>query len=132
MQESEFKARKRSDWLKRGVYKKVFFIETESTEKGFPDSICVDDYKKIALYEFKVSHGAHNEIEFERNQPLWYKKHAKALDVYVIAYDNVTKLTHCFPALALFNPLSEYHLPLGSLRKQLPQYETNYTVREYT
>ena len=128
MLEAEFKERRRKFWLKNKIYTSVFFIETEPTEKGFPDVLCFDADDKAALYEVKVTRGKDNVIEFERNQPLWFKKNSRIKNVFILAYDNVTKLVHCFPASALFNPLSEYHLPLGSLKKQLPQHKTNYTT----
>ena len=127
MLEAEFKSRKKTFWLSNDIYRKVFFIETESTEKGFPDVLCVDAVQTAFLYEFKVTRGEDNVIEFERNQPLWYKLHAKYLNVYIIAYDNVTRLQHCFPALALFDKTGPYYLPLGSLKLKLPKSRTNYT-----
>ena len=128
LSEAEFKAEKKAYWLKNKIFKRVFFIETESTEKGFTDALCVEQCDTSFFYEFKVTREDDNVIEFERNQPLWFKKNS-VLNIYVIAYDHVTNLEHCFPADALFTEGSAYKLPLGSLRLKLPIHETCCTNR---
>lgn len=128
LSEAAFKAAKKKFWLKKKIFFRVFFIETEATEKGFPDTLCLESWNTSFFYEFKVTRADDHIIEFERTQPLWFKMNA-CLNIYVIAYDHVTGLEHTFPASALFTKGSEYELPSGSLRLTLPAYETFYTVR---
>lgn len=126
MSESAFKSRKKLFWLRSDIFYRVFFIETEATEKGFPDALCFTKSGEACLYEFKVTRLDDGVIEFERNQPLWYRMN-KGLPINIIAYDTSTGLQHCFPAESLFVKSGEYSLSLGSLKLKLPQHHTNYT-----
>jgi hypothetical protein len=59
-------------------------IETEETEPGFPD-VAAFSVNCYALTEFKVS-DAKGVIEFQKSQPLFYKKHPN-LRMGVLAWD---------------------------------------------
>ena len=102
--EAEFKATTCAAWRKTGKYARVFFIETEETEKGFPDVIATDviacDTNSLHLYEFKVS-DLKGRIKFQKDQPRFYLKN-KILNVQIVALDNRNGETHIFPASALF------------------------------
>ena len=103
--EAEFKAEQCATWRKIGKYQKVFFIETEETEKGFPDVLALDccgaDSFLSYLYEFKVS-DEKGMIKFRRDQPRFYLKN-KELVIFVIAFDNRDGTVHTFRVSELFN-----------------------------
>jgi hypothetical protein len=59
-------------------------IETEETEPGFPD-VAGFSANCYILTEFKVS-DAKGVIEFQKSQPLFYRKHPK-LRIGILAWD---------------------------------------------
>jgi hypothetical protein len=60
-------------------------IETEETEPGFPDVASFSADQCYILTEFKVS-DAKGVFEFQKSQPLFYKKHPK-LRIDILAWD---------------------------------------------
>jgi hypothetical protein len=83
-QEDKFKTDVLKVWESRNDGWEHMRIETEETEPGFPDvaGFSVNCY---ALTEFKVS-DAKGVIEFQKSQPLFYKKHFK-LRINILAWD---------------------------------------------
>lgn len=102
--EAEFKAEKSAEWRKTGKYTRVFNIETEETEKGFPDVIATAvtgcDTNSLDLYEFKVS-DMKGMIKFRKDQPRFYLKN-KVLAIRIVALDNRNGEVHVFRADELF------------------------------
>lgn len=61
-----------------------FEVENEEKEPGFPDTIEVFENNKARFVEYKVS-DEKGSIEFQRGQPLWYRRNRK-LDIRIIAW----------------------------------------------
>jgi hypothetical protein len=83
-QEQEFKTEMLR--VKRIVHPDSTFFEIENEEKepGFPDTLEIGEGHQAKLVEYKVS-DEHGNIKFERDQPLFYKRH-RFLDIEIIAY----------------------------------------------
>lgn len=69
--ENDFKR----EWIKRNreCFKDIFCIETEETEKGFPDVIGIDHTHRAYFYEFKKANKGY--VKFQPSQIAFYKKH---------------------------------------------------------
>ena len=91
--EAAFKAAVLKAWRRKSAEGKnvvvagvtFFEIESEETEPGFPDVICVHPKKPAWFIEFKLSDSS-GIITFQKTQPLFYKKH-KDIDVVILAWD---------------------------------------------
>jgi len=77
-------------WHMEGVARRIgpaataFQIENEEKEPGFPD-VLIDIQERAPLYiEYKVS-DKKGMIEFQKTQPLFYKRHPQ-MPIYVVAY----------------------------------------------
>lgn len=84
--EQEFKMEIIRLWKKSGIFKYIFCIETEETEPGFPDVLCVKKDGSTLYFEFKVT-DTKGKIKFQRSQPRFYKTH-KDLAIHLFVYDN--------------------------------------------
>ena len=88
-----------------------FCIETEETVHGFPDVLCIENINGRNLayfYEFKISDSAGN-IRFQSTQPAFYRKH-KDMMIQVVALNVKSGEVHIFPASAIFEEKSPYHI----------------------
>ena len=115
MLEAEFKKRHIAKWKKLGIYEKVYCIESEETEPGFPDVIAHGG--TFDFFEFKVS-DARGLIKFKKTQPSFYKRNP-ALGVIIIALDNRDGKVIMFPASALFEVDGMFEID-RKLEVQLP------------
>lgn len=106
MQESDFKAKKIKEWEKLPTVDKVYCIETEETEPGFPDVMLRNSAGGYEFYEFKVS-DANGVIKFKRSQPAFYRRN-KGMNVTIIAYSNAKGETVTFKASLLFDKDSPF------------------------
>ena len=80
---------------------KVFCIETEDTEPGFPDIMQYADNKAFFI-EVKVSDNQ-GWIQFKKSQPPFYLRN-KELRIQIAALDNRSGKVHRFLAKELFSP----------------------------
>lgn len=102
MDEATFKRETIAGWLKNKTYDRVFCIETEETEPGFPDAIAFYDHSEAyAMYEFKASNHK-GIIKFKPSQPRFYRKNPY-LDITIVAYNNMTAEKAVFSAHELFS-----------------------------
>jgi hypothetical protein len=115
MLEAEFKKRHIEKWKKLGIYARVYCIESEETEPGFPDVIAQNG--AFDFFEFKVS-DARGVIKFQKTQPSFYKRNPN-LRVTVVALDNRDGEVIMFPASALFEADSQFNIN-SKLEVQLP------------
>lgn len=92
MTEQQFK----KDFVKSGRLKKFlndvvhkelmysFFIESEETQYGFPDMLCVVKGLEPVFIEFKVTGMGGNKVRFQPSQIAFYRRY-KNLDIYVVS-----------------------------------------------
>jgi hypothetical protein len=86
-----------------------YFIETEETQRGFPDLMLVErDTQKALFFEFKVA-DSRGVITFQRTQPAFYKKNP-FLNVTVVAYLPASACPVIFYAKSLFDKDSVFYL----------------------
>ena len=90
MLESDSKALWKKEVLKSKRFKKVFYIETEETEPGFPDCLCEDFSGKFHLFEHKATKGPRNVFKYQKTQPAWYIRNREIV-VGLVVYDNKRK-----------------------------------------
>lgn len=99
----------KKDALKSGWFQKIFFIETEETEFGFPDVIaiqCEEDGTNAAMFfEFKVT-DKKDRIKFQRTQPAWYIRN-KELQPTVVVWHNRKKTFMYFPTILVVAQLND-------------------------
>lgn len=107
--EARFKKETTEKWLKSFVFKKVFCIETEETEPGFPDVMAsVDGFSTWEFIEFKVAR-TNDKIKFQKSQPRFYKTH-QSLPITIFAYNNKSGRISHFPALSIFDKTSTFFM----------------------
>lgn len=91
--ESVAKANWKKEKLKSGEYDKIYYIETEETEYGFPDVIAIKvndlGVNEVSFFEFKITN-KYNRIKFQKSQPVWYIKNRK-MNPKVIVWHNKRK-----------------------------------------
>lgn len=99
----------KKDALKSGWFQKIFFIETEETEFGFPDVLaiqCEEDGTNAAMFfEFKVT-DKKDRIKFQKTQPAWYIRN-KELQPTVVVWHNRKKTFMYFPAMLVVEQLND-------------------------
>jgi hypothetical protein len=118
--EAQFKKAIIDSWKVEKVFDYIFCIETEETEKGFPDvMVKLRDMEVYKFFEFKVS-DSKGRIKFTRNQPSFYALHER-MDIKIVALDNRTNDTfYCFDSRLIFDDKSEFQLVENTLEVQLP------------
>jgi len=101
----------------------IFCIETNSTEKGFPDVLVDLDTMQTMYYEFKIS-DKDGYIKFEKTQPPFYKKNSR-MNIAVVAFNKKDNCQYSFPVSMLFNKESEFRIDLTTRRVKLPCLSTS-------
>lgn len=64
----------------------VFSLEDAEMNKGAPDIFTIDQSNRVTFYELKYV-GDDGMIRFQREQPLWYKRHPELL-VHILIWDS--------------------------------------------
>lgn len=64
----------------------VFEIESEETEKGFPDLLVINYDSPAVLMELKIT-DKDGFVTFQKTQPLFYKQHHK-LTIPILVWDS--------------------------------------------
>lgn len=99
----------KKDALKSGWFQKIFFIETEETEFGFPDVLAIqheeDGTNAAMFFEFKVT-DKKDRIKFQRTQPAWYIRN-KELQPTVVVWHNRKKTFMYFPTMLVVEQLND-------------------------
>lgn len=99
----------KKDALKSGWFDKVFFIETEETEFGFPDVLAIqheeDGTNAASFFEIKVT-DKKDRIKFQRTQPAWYIRN-KELNPTVIVWHNRKKTFMYLPTTLVVEKLND-------------------------
>lgn len=99
----------KKDALKSGWFQKIFFIETEETEFGFPDVLAIqheeDGTNAAMFFEFKVT-DKKDRIKFQRTQPAWYIRN-KELQPTVVVWHNRKKTFMYFPTILVVAQLND-------------------------
>lgn len=99
----------KKDALKSGWFDKVFYIETEETEFGFPDVLAIqheeDGTNAAMFFEFKVT-DKKDRIKFQRTQPAWYIRN-KELQPTVVVWHNRKKTFMYFPTILVVAQLND-------------------------
>lgn len=96
MTEAKAKKQWKKEVLKSGRYSKVFFIETEETEAGFPDCIALGA-NGWDFIEHKVTIGSTSVFKFQKSQPIWYVQN-KSIPVILVVYNNTNNQFEVFPS----------------------------------
>lgn len=104
LSETEAKAKWKKEALQIGWFDKVFYIETEETEEGFPDVIAVKceegGYNNTVFFEFKVT-DKRDRIKFQRSQPAWYIRNKILTPTIVIWHNRLQKFIYLPSMLAV-------------------------------
>lgn len=99
----------KKDALKSGWFQKIFFIETEETEFGFPDVLAIqceeDGTNAVMFFEFKVT-DKKDRIKFQRTQPAWYIRN-KELQTTVVVWHNRKKTFMYLPTMLVVDQLND-------------------------
>jgi hypothetical protein len=83
---------------------KIFRIETEETEPGFPDALIYRLDAPSTLLEFKVANPA-DVVHFQKSQPLFYAKN-KTCRILIVAYSVATDAIKCCRPIVVGNRTS--------------------------
>jgi len=83
--ESAFKSAVLKVWREKYPNFTRFEIENEEKEPGMPDCLSMSEHYPAFFTEFKVSNSK-GVIEFEKTQPLFYKRHPKLI-INILAWD---------------------------------------------
>ena len=98
----------KKDALKSGWFQKIFFIETEETEFGFPDVLAIqceeDGTNAVMFFEFKVT-DKKDRIKFQRTQPAWYIRNKGTTNNSSRLAQQEKRLSCTFPTMLVVDSL---------------------------